>query len=263
MRPRLLLAFLAMVLAPARAQAAGRRARPLFEPTDVELENAGTAELDLTFGFVQGNQAGRVVMPDFELDLGLWRHLELDVDGAFAMEGPMSGPFSFDHTAPDSLWLSLKAGFDSVGVQVGPKLPVAPGTHGLGVEGVALAALRAGPMTLAFNGGGFLEPRPDSGPAPSGLEAGLDLDLDFTERWGMTGELGGVRFFTSDPTQLFLTAGVTFSPTPMLELSLVGLYGLHGGDRYGALVGVSPKVRLWGGRAGQPGSLAALAPGWK
>jgi hypothetical protein len=236
---------LLVALLPLPAQAA-RRARPLFEPTDVELEKAGTAELDLSFGFVEGSQAGRVVMPDFELDLGIARHLELDVDGAFALEGPATGPFRFDHSAPDSLWLSLKAGFDSVGVQVGPKLPVAPGTHGLGVEGVALGAIKVGPAVVALNLGAFLEPHPDSGPAPSGLEGGLDLDLDFTEVWGMTGELGGVRFFTSDPTQLFLTAGVTFSPSDSLELSIVGLRGLLGGaDRYGIMFGVSPKIRLW------------------
>src|SRR5438874_2186170 len=105
-----------LMLLPVAAHGAGRRARPLFEPTDVELEKAGVAELDLQFGFVEGNQAGRVVLPDFELDLGLFPHLELDADGAFAIEGPPNASFTFDHTAPDSLWLSLKAGFDSVGL---------------------------------------------------------------------------------------------------------------------------------------------------
>jgi hypothetical protein len=240
-----LAATLAIALVPVAAHAA-RRARPLFEPTDVELEKAGTAELDLSFGFVEGGEAGRVVMPDFELDLGLLPHLELDLDGAFAIEGPPSGGFSFDHTAPDSLWLALKGGFDSVGLQVGPKLPTAPGTHGLGVEAVALGALRAGPLELALNLGGFREPRPSSGPASSGLEAGLDLDVDVTQVWSLTGELAAVRFFTAEPTQLSATAGVTWSAGEHLELSIVGLVGVGGNaDRYGILLGVSPKVRLW------------------
>ena len=45
-----------LMLLPVAAHGAGRRARPLFEPTDVELEKAGVAELDLQFGFVEGNQ---------------------------------------------------------------------------------------------------------------------------------------------------------------------------------------------------------------
>ncbi|HXU83688.1 MAG TPA: hypothetical protein VN914_19980, partial [Polyangia bacterium] len=146
----------------------------------------------------------------------------------------------------DSLWLALKAGFDWFGVQVGPKLPVAPGTHGLGVEGVALAAFRSGPLEIALNLGAFREPPPDTGPAPSGLESGLDLALDLTPAWSVTGELGAVRFWSADPTQLVATAGITWAASEHLELSVVGLAGLRGADRYGLLVGLSPKVRLWG-----------------
>jgi hypothetical protein len=240
----LALAAVLMTL-PAAAQAA-RRTRPLFEPTDVELEKSGVAELDMSFGFVKGSEAQRLVMPDFELDLGLLPHLELDLDGAFAYEGAPGAPFTFDHTSPDSLWLALKGGFDSVGLQVGPKLPVAPGTHGLGFEVVALGALRVGPMQLALNLGGFLEPRPEMGATPRGLEGGLDLNVDLTEIWALTGELAAVRFFNGDSTQYSATAGITWSSGERLELSIVGLVGAGGAaDRYGIMFGVSPKVRLW------------------
>jgi hypothetical protein len=244
MRPAPLAAALMMVLVPA-AQAA-RRPRPFFEPTDVELERSGVAELDLSFGYVRGSEAGRVVVPDFELDLGLLPHLELDLDGAYAIEGPSTGPFSFDHVAPDSLWLALKTGFDSVGLQVGPKFPTAPGTHGLGVEALALAAVRVGALGLALNVGGFREPSSDAGTTPRGLEGGLDLQLDLTEAWSLTGELSAVGFFNDDPTQLGFTTGITWSPSDRLDLSIVAAAGLSGhADRYGLLLGVSPKLRLW------------------
>src|SRR5436190_20858536 len=99
--PSILIALLVATL-PSVAHAA-RHVRPIFEPTDLELEDPGTMEADLQLGFVRGKDAGRVVIPDVELDLGLTRVVELDLDGAYAIEGPQSGSFSFDHAAPDSL----------------------------------------------------------------------------------------------------------------------------------------------------------------
>ena len=51
--------------------------RPRFEPTDLEWENTGVAELDLQFGPVRGQGPWRIVVPDFELDLGLLPWLEI------------------------------------------------------------------------------------------------------------------------------------------------------------------------------------------
>ena len=82
---------------------------------------------------------------------------------------------------------------------------------------------------------------------PIGVELGLDLDqdLDAAGRFSLTGELSGVRFVTSDPPQLLATAGITFAANDNLDLSLVGLVGfLEGSDRYGALLGISPKFKL-------------------
>jgi hypothetical protein len=244
MRPVPLAAALVMVLVPA-AQAA-RRTRPLFEPTDVELEKGGTAELDLSFGFVKGNEAQRAVLPDFELDLGLFPHVELDVDGAFAIEGQPGAAFSFDHTAPDSLWLALKTGVGWAGLQAGPKLPVAPGTHGLGFEIVGLGSANVGPMRMALNLGGFVEPPFQSNATPYGWEGGFDIALVVTEDWSLTGELATVQFLSSDSPQYSATAGVTWSPNEHVDLSIVTLFGAGGAaDRYGLMLGVSPKVALW------------------
>jgi hypothetical protein len=249
----LVLGLLALVGAWPTAAQAQRRVRPIFEPTDLALEESGTVEADLQTGFVRGNPAGRLVIPDVELDLGINRALELDLDGAYAIEGPDSGSFGLDHAAPDSLWLSIKTGVElwdvGFGLQLGPKFPTAKGSHGLGGEALVLVGKRLGRMQLALNAGAFIDPfiDPNSGGGrPRGLEGGVDAELELTKAWSLTAELGTVHFFSGDPAQLVGTAGVTWSATEHLDLSLVGLYGLLGdGDRYGVLFGLSPKFRIW------------------
>src|SRR5690242_17343954 len=71
------------------------RPRPHFEPTDLDLEESGIIELDLQFGPLRGPDAWRVVLPDFELDLGLTSNVELGLDGAYAVEGAAGHGFSF------------------------------------------------------------------------------------------------------------------------------------------------------------------------
>jgi len=107
------------------------------------------------------------------------------------------------------------------------------------------------------NVGGFVEPAPSAGAQrPAGLEVGLDLaqGLDAAEVFCVTGELSAVRFVSSDPNQLLATAGVTWSAFESLDLSVTGLLGfMAGSDKYGVLLGVSPKLRVFGGK-GQPAS---------
>jgi hypothetical protein len=258
-RPRVVATLLLAALASpaARAHAA---ARPRFEPTDLEWEETGIAELDLQFGPVRGQGPWRIVVPDFELDLGLLPWLEIDLDGAYAVEGPDNGPFSLDHSAPDALWPSVKLGAAGIhdtgsaygaalGFQIGPKLPVASGAHGLGVEALMLTGGMVGRLTTVLNFGGFVDPAPDaSSGRPIGIEIGLDLQfkLDHIDRFQLTGELSGTHFISSDPDQLQATLGFVWSVRPTLGLSITGLLGsLSGGDRYGLLLGVSPKVRLF------------------
>ena len=236
------------------------RTRPLFEPTDLELEETGILEIDLQLGGVRSPGPWRLVVPDFELDLGILPNLELDLDGAYAIEGPASGPFALDHAAPDSLWPSLKIGiFDwiddqahsswAVGVQAGPKIPIQRGSHGIGAEALALVGHAMARTHVVLNTGVFIDPAPDaSNGRPAGLEIGLDLqrELGTDGRFSLQGELSGVWFRSDDPRQLLATAGATWSVTPTLDLSVIALAGIFAGsDRYGLLLGVSPKFHLF------------------
>lgn len=251
----ILLAGLACPCTPARAAV-----RPRFEPTDLEWEDTGIVELDVQVGPVRSPGPWRLVVPDFELDLGVLSWLELDVDGAYAIEGPANGPFSLDHALPDALWPSVKIGIygahddvgqrgAAIGIQIGPKLPIATSSHGPGVESLAVAGRMIGRLTLALNLGAFIDPAPDAvSGRPKGVELGFDLqyDLGGQNRYGMTGEIAGTHFFSQDPDQLQATLGFVWSVRSYLDLSLTGLVGtLSGGDRYGILLGASPKVRLF------------------
>lgn len=238
-----------------------RATRPLFEPTDLELEDTGIAEIDLQVGAIRSPGPWRMVVPDFELDVGVLPWLELDLDGAYAIEGPAMGPFSFDHAAPDSLWPCVKLGLwdhhdptknrsMAFGVQMGPKIPTAAGAHGVGAEGLALLGMMVRRLHTVVNAGAFSDPAPDpTGGRPTGVEVGLDLGLglDAAEHFSLTSELSGVWFASHDPRQLLATGGLTWSATDNLDLSLSGLLGIFAGsDRYGVLLGVSPKMRLFG-----------------
>ena len=252
--------LLAMVLvytltAPTAAHAAS--VRRIFEPTDLELEETGAVELDLQFGLIRGPSPFRLSVPDFELDIGLTKNLELDIDGAFSLEGPATGGFSPRHWNRDNLWVGTKLGLAdwvdentkqsfALGIQVGPKLPIASGSHGLGVELLLLGGFHRGRTTLVLNAGFLTDPFPDNvGTARSrGIEGGLDLavDLPGNGKWALSAELGGIRFLSQDSHQLVATAGIAYAATPWLSLSLVALAGfLDGDDRYGVLLGAAPK----------------------
>jgi hypothetical protein len=232
--------------------------RRFFQPTDMEFEAPGTAELDMQFGLVRGEDAYRVSSPDFEFDLGLLSNLELDIDGEFAVAGPDTGEFTFDRESPDNLWTSLKlglldygdeAGAWTAGIQLGPKLPLALGNTGVGVEGLVLVGWRIRQTQLVLNLGGLLDPIPDPNtPRPAAFEGGIDIarPLDADQRWTLSGGISGVRYVSPDNDQLNLTIGVTWSPTDTLDVSVLALGGvLSGGDRWGLLIGVSPKAQLW------------------
>jgi hypothetical protein len=243
-----------------RTASARTGVRPLFEPTDLEMEKPGTLEADVQLGMIRGRGPWRVVIPDFEVDFGILSNLELDLDGAYAIEGPSRGPFAFDHAAPDSLWLSAKLGLLdwrdeeaditwATGVQAGPKLPVARKAHGVGIETLWLVGFTAGRTALVLNTGAFYDPSPDRRtPRPVGLEVGVDVEhgIGANGRFSLKGEVAAVYFLSPDPHQLASTFGPAWRPYPDLELSLVGLVGyLGGGDRYGLLLGVAPKLHLF------------------
>ena len=247
--------LVALAAAPARA----RPARRMFEPTDLELEDPGLLEIDGQIGVVRGPEAFRLAVPDLEIDLGLPHGFELDLDGAFALEAPADGTLRFDHVAPDNLWLGLKTGlFDwndpaqraawAIGAQIGPKLPLAPEAHGVGIEALLLAGFHRAGTHVMLNAGGLVDPASgDDTARPVGLEGGVDLAQDLADdRWSLTAQLGAIVFRSDDPHQLTVSFGVAWAPSQTLELSLVMLAGLlPGSDRYGLLLGLAPKIAVW------------------
>ena len=173
-------------------------------------------ELNLQIGFVKGSDAHRLVLPDFEFDLGILENLELDVDGTYSVAGQPDGkPLVLDHSAPDNLWVSAKVGlYDgrddakhawAFGLQVGPKLPTGGDQHGVGVEGLALLARMDGRVHLVLGIGGLDDPHLTATPRPWGFETGLDLnlDLDDVDHWSLLGEVAFQWFGSpeSDPVQ--------------------------------------------------------------
>jgi hypothetical protein len=253
------IALLTLGIVTAASRLVDARQRPLFEPTDLEMERPGVIDIDLQLGAVRGPSSWRLVVPDVEIDVGLLPNVELDIDGAYAIEGPGDGQFSFDHPAPENLWLAAKLGlFDwrqvgassawALGLQLGPKLPVANDAHGIGYEALLIGGRTWGESHLVFNLGALLDPGPAiSSKRPAGIEGGIDVNLRFgSSPLSLTGEIGSVHFVSPDPDQLHATAGLTWAASEQLDLSLVGLVGfLPGTDRSGVLLGVSPKLPLW------------------
>lgn len=249
----LALAILMITAAPALA----RPMRARFEPTDLELEKPGVLDVDLQVGYLYGVQS-RLMLPDFEVDLGITRRFEIDLDGAYAIDPRTAA----GDAAPDNLWLAGKIGvFDlrwehfmfSGGVQLGPRLPVAHGAVGVGFDGLLLVGLAFNRTHLVLNLGGYIDPgQPTMDPTktarPIGVQLGLAVDVDLTRdgRFGFHGELGGVVGVAVDPSQVVLAAGLVFSPNDNLDLSILALVGLlPGADRAGGMLGVSPKLVLW------------------
>ncbi len=231
-----------------------------FEPTDMDMQPPGMLQFDLQAGVVRGQKAVRLVVPDFEVNFGLAHNVELDVDGAVGVEGPDDGSLRFEHPTLDNLWLSSKLGLFSwhdegkksswaLGVQLGPKVPLADSARGAGFESVLLLGRNIRRVHLVLNAGGLVDPGPEvSRKRPIGLEAGIDLNLDLNDEdtFSILGELGGILYFSGDPNQAAATAGLQWSPSEYLDFSIVGLVGFaSGSDRYGVMLGVSPKVRLW------------------
>lgn len=243
------------------SQAAGAaRPRPLFEPTDLELEEPGTVELDAQIGEIRGTDAAKASLPDFEIDIGLGRNAELDIDGQYAIEGPGAHGFKLDRPGPDNLWLASKLGlWDersssgakalAFGVQFGPKFPFASGNKGVGCEGLLLLAGTMGEAQLVLNAGALVDPGTGvSSGRPAGLEGGMDLSVVVSKRGSLSvlGELGGVRFLSRDAHQLHATAGLSWGVSKSLDLTLIGLKGLlSGGDRYGVLLGIAQRFELY------------------
>jgi len=259
MTRRLWTAAIALILSLApRAEA--RPTRPRFEPTDLELEDSGVTELDLQFGPVYGDGPGgnRILLPDFEFDLGLLPNVELDIDGAFSLD-------HYDEPArrmnSEALWTAAKLGiWDSrtvendpdayaLGLQLGPRIPILGDTHGIGYGVLALFGIARARYHLVFNAGFIVDPGDTvhSG-RPSSFVGGLDVDvlLDARGGWSLLGELGAAYFTSPDPNDITATLGVAWHVSDKLDLSAIVLGGAFPrADRAAVLIGASPKIALW------------------
>ncbi len=236
-----------------------QRVRRRFDPDDLALETPGVLHADVAFGIVRGEAAGRWLAPDFDLDLGLSPNVEIGIDGAVAIEGSDDRPLSLDHLTQDNLWLSSKIGlWDArdadaprawaAGFQLGPRIAASPEARGTGFQVLGLVARTIGRSQTVLNLGGLVEPGSSvSSGRPTAALVGIDfkLDLDQDGVFSMVLDASLVAFLSSDKSQLTSTGGFVFRASPWLDLSATALVGaLAGGDRYGAYIGMSPKLPL-------------------
>ena len=248
MRALACLCGLSIALAAPRALAAGERSR--FEPTDLELERGGVLDIDLQVGTFRGDPA-RPIVTDLELDLGLTRGVELNVDGAFYSEGAVRG----GGVRADPLWTSMKLGLVDgrdrpgafgVGVQLGPRWSLARTERGLGYEALVIVERSFAPLRVAVSTGGIVDPPTNIHPAhATGIELGVDVVTALSARWSILTELGFLRFLSRDPHQAYGTFGFSNALTSYCDVHAIALVGFTAaGDRLGVLFGVSPKIAL-------------------
>jgi hypothetical protein len=227
-----------------------------FEPDDLELEHPGVLDFDFQAGPLAGNSTSgnHVVLPDFEIGLGLTPSVELDVSGTVSFAERGIGP----RVSSDALWVATKLGlFDAqvgpgtgfaVGLELGPRLPTLA-MAGVGYGALALFGFNRRTMAWVLNAGSFIDPAPGSGePHPSRLVTGLDFNASLDARgvWSVQSEFGAVYSLGSDPHEISFSLGATYAVDPRLDLSLTALGGiLPNTDRAGLLLGVSPQWGLW------------------
>jgi len=228
-----------------------------FEPDDLELDPVGILDLDFQAGPLRGDSAGktRLLLPDFELGLGLTPELELNVSGAFSMNENRGEPH---HLSADPLWLASKLGLLDVrddggntwaaGIELGPRLPVLD-AGGIGFGALALFGVTHRAVSLVLNAGCLIDPGANrSAEHPTALVFGLDLNapLDTQSTWSLQAELSTAHYLSPDPEELAATLGATYAVSPRLDVSLTALGGiLPNTDHAGLLLGVSPELGLW------------------
>ncbi len=190
--PRLWLILAGLLLLPVSSEAARRRAT--FFPKDLDMEEAGDAELDTRVGILRTGDASNIVVPDFALDLGISRRLELDLDAQAGMD-LATGQW----LAQDQLWISGKhmiwdqhgkTEAWAFGVQQGPRFAVMPNTWGFGYQALAMTSIRALHWQGVVSLGGFIDPQDvNTFHRPVGALAGLDWSFDLNDDWDIAPSL--------------------------------------------------------------------------
>lgn len=242
--PVLLLSCGVLSAVPAQA----RSGRTRFDPSDLALQSVGGVEIDSQWGIAHsdGPAGNRLVLPDWEVDIGLASRVELDIDGAFSLDRYDSSAASW---SSDPLWIAVSLGLYAdhddaakhtlaVGLQLGPRFPMIR-QRGVGFAALALLASSYDGVGLTFNAGADIDPFDRvSGHNPVSLATGFDydIDLDRVDRWSIVGDASFVYFLSHDPHALTFTAGPSCKLTSRVEIQLAALVGaLPGNDRYGAL----------------------------
>jgi len=249
-------AALAGVLLVTTQSAFAAPRRRHFEPDDLELEEPGILDFDLQVGPVWGSSpsGNHVLMPDFEIGLGLTRNVELDVSGTFTLDRENGQR----HVTGDALWIAAKLGlFDTrddagnawaFGLELGPRLPTLD-AGGVGYGALGLLGYTRGGLALVLNAGSLLDPGASlSEEHPTSVVFGLDLNAQLDARgvWSLQSEIGFAHYLSSDPNELAFTLGTTYAVGRRLDLSLTALGGfLPNTDHAGLLLGVSPQFGLW------------------
>jgi hypothetical protein len=243
-----------LLLSASSAFAAPRRRH--FEPDDLELEQPADLDIDLQFGPVLGGSASgnHVLMPDFEIGLGLTRNLELDISGTFTLDRENGRR----HVTGEALWIASKFGLLdfsdgagnrwAFGLALGPRLPTLD-AGGIGYGALGLLGYTRQRITWVLNAGTLIDPGASiSDSHPTSLVFGVDLNAELDDRsaWSLQSELGFAHYLSDDPDELAFTFGATCSLSRRLDVSLMALIGfLPNTDHAALLLGVSPKFGLW------------------
>jgi hypothetical protein len=247
---------LAALLSAAPARARVFRAR--FDPETLELQKPGNLEVNVQAGGLYGDgvDGSRVIVPDFELDLGVLKWLEVSIDGVFSVTNVGTPELK---VGGDPLWtsarfelLNLKQDNQEhttfgMGLQVGPRFRTIDNARGVGLGALLLIGGGSKTLRLVGNLGTFLD-REQAGALVYG--AAVEYDLELRRKWTLQGQFAGAHYFgntngDTDPNQALLLAGGGTEVTETLQLSLLGLFGLAKGDRLGLMAAVTWDHQLW------------------
>jgi hypothetical protein len=216
-------------------------------------------ELNTQVGVTSGDGAAgnRIVLPDFEADLGLTSRVELSIDGAFSLD-------HYDNEEHrelqgEALWTGVKLGLldfrdpdtqtgFAVGAQLGPRIGTVGGS-GVGYGALGLLGYKGPAMQSTANLGYFIDPGPRTlGEHSKSTVVGLDLALDLDDRseWSLLGSMAFAYYFTNEPTEWLVSLGAAVDASKTWNFQLTALGGiLPGEDRLGIFFGATPRFALW------------------
>jgi hypothetical protein len=249
-----------MVVSVAASGAEARRHRPRFEPTNLDLNPVGVIDADVESGFIHDGQGDQLMLADVELDVGILPRVEFDLDTSLWTSSVGLGTFQPGPAQFDNVWAGLKIGLVTggrpgapgawgVGVQLGPRIALAPDAQGLGAEVLVIVEWTRRWGTVSLNVGGFSEPRQAGLHEVSRALVGavdLAIPLGRSDVWTLTAEGFGVLNELTAQRELGASVGIACACSTHLGASLTALGGWIGdGPALGVLLGLSPQVRAW------------------